>query len=146
MVLPTRSPDVIAVVAYRPAHFDSVKALWEEAFPDYAPYNRAERAIPAKLSEQPELFFVAEEDGAVVGTIMAGYDGHRGWLYAVAVRATHRQRGVGAALVRTAEAALDARGCVKINLQVLETNAGVIGFYERLGYAVEPRVSMGKRC
>jgi ribosomal protein S18 acetylase RimI-like enzyme len=85
------------------------------SLPDYAPYNRAEQAVPAKLSEQPELFFVAEEDGAVIGTIMAGYDGHRGWLYAVAVKATHRQRGAGAALVRTAEAALKARGCVKIN-------------------------------
>jgi len=137
---------MVAVVVYQPAHFEGVKALWEEAFPDYAPYNRAEQAIPAKLDEQPELLFVAEQDGAVVGTVMAGYDGHRGWLYAVAVGAAHRQRGIGAALIGAAEAALKARGCVKINLQVLESNPAAIGFYERLGYAVEPRISMGKHC
>jgi ribosomal protein S18 acetylase RimI-like enzyme len=136
----------VTIETYRPAHFDGVKALWEEAFPDDPPWNRAEVAIPAKLAVQPELFFVAVEDGIVIGTVMAGYDGNRGWLYGVAVRDNRRRTGVGAALVGDAEAALRAMGCGKINLQVRAGNRVVVGFYERLGYSVEDRVSMGKRC
>ena len=137
---------MVSIETYRPAHFDGVKALWEEVFPADPPWNRAEVAIPAKVAVQPELFFVAVEDGAVIGTAMAGYDGHRGWLHTVAVRLSHRRRGVGAALVRRAEEALKAMGCGKINLQVRATNAEVVRFYQRLGYATEQRVSMGKRC
>jgi len=81
----------------------------------------------------------------VVGSIMAGYDGHRGWLYAVAVLTTYRRRGIGCALVHEAEGRLRAMGCGKINLQVRTSNAAVIDFYERLGYSTEERVSMGKR-
>jgi ribosomal protein S18 acetylase RimI-like enzyme len=76
---------------------------------------------------------------------MAGYDGHRGWLYRVAVHPRHQRHGLGAALVRHAEAELIALGCPKINLQVLAGNAAVVAFYEKLGYRVEERVSMGKR-
>lgn len=74
---------------------------------------------------------------------MAGYDGHRGWLYAVAVCQSHQGSGVGRALVNHAEAALKGRGCLKVNLQVREGNP-VAGFYAGLGYEVEPHISMGK--
>ena len=134
------------IISYRPEHFDGVQALWEEAFPNDPPWNRAETAIPAKLAVQPELLLVALEGDAVIGTVMAGYDGHRGWLYAVAVRRSHQRQGVGQALVARAEEALKALGCGKINLQVRTTNDAVVQFYERIGYAVEDRISMGKRC
>ncbi len=88
---------------------------------------------------------MATDAGHLVGTIMAGYDGHRGWLYAAAVRAASRRRGIGTALVREAEIRLRGLGCAKVNLQVRRTNAAVVGFYERLGYSIEERVSMGKR-
>ena len=94
--------------------------------------------------------FVAEpadptgQPGRIVGTAMAGYDGHRGWLYSIAVHPACRRAGLGAALVQTAEAALTRAGCLKINLQLLATNTATAAFYEALGYAVEPRVSMGK--
>jgi ribosomal protein S18 acetylase RimI-like enzyme len=130
---------------YRAEHFADVAVLWREAFPDDPPWNAAEIAIPAKLAVQPELFFVALDGGQAVGSIMAGYDGHRGWLYAVAVRVSHRRRRIGAALVRAAEERLHALGCRKINLQVRATNRAVVEFYEGLGYAVEERVSLGKR-
>jgi ribosomal protein S18 acetylase RimI-like enzyme len=130
---------------YGVAHFADVSVLWREAFPDDPPWNAAEVVIPAKLAVQPELFLVALDGPRVVGSIMAGYDGHRGWLYAVAVRGLHRRRGIGAALVRAAEGRLHALGCRKINLQVRATNRAVVAFYERLGYAVEERVSLGKR-
>lgn len=132
------------IAAYRDAHFAGVAALWEEAFPNDPPRNRAAQAIPAKLAVQPDLFLVAEDDEIVVGTVMAGYDGHRGWLYSVAVKASHRRSGIGSALVREAEARLRALGCGKINLQVRAGNGAVAEFYRRLGYAVEERISMGK--
>lgn len=133
------------VTVYEPQYFDSVGALWADVFPDDPSHNRADRAIPAKVAFQPDLFFVALTDSRVIGTVMAGYDGHRGWLYTVAVDRQHRRMGVATALVRRAEQALAALGCVKINLQVRTGNEQVAAFYESIGYVVEPRVSMGKR-
>lgn len=101
--------------------------------------------MPAKLAIQPELFLVAADEEKIIGTIMAGYDGHRGWLYAVAVSRSHRRRGVGHALVREAEIRLAALGCRKVNLQIRATNSQVHAFYARLGYGTEDRISMGKR-
>lgn len=130
---------------YETSDFDGVKSLWDEAFPNDPPWNRAEAAIPAKLAFQPELFFVAVEGGRVVGSAMAGYDGHRGWLYSVAVRSDAKRAGIGRALIRHAEEALQMLGCAKVNLQVRATNAEVVQFYERLGYAPEDRISLGRR-
>ncbi len=130
---------------YRPDDESAVMALWRDAFPDPAPWNEPRSVIAKKLATQPDLFFVAVSEGAVVGTAMGGFDGHRGWLYTVAVRPDLRRLGIGTALVRHVEAALETLGCSKVNLQVLASNASVVAFYARLGYAVEERVSMGKR-
>lgn len=129
---------------YEAGDFEGVRSLWLRCFPDNPPRNRAEASIPAKLAFQPELFLVAARDGQVIGTTMAGYDGHRGWLYSVAVDPDVQRGGVGTALVREAEARLRALGCVKINLQVRATNPAVIAFYRKLGFDVEDHVSMGK--
>ena len=125
-------------------HRQQVIQLWETVFGYEAAHNIPSLAIDKKLAMQDGLFFVALVDGAVVGTVLAGYDGHRGWLYSVAVHPSQRKRGLGAALVRLAEQALTARGCMKINLQVVSGNEAVTAFYASLGYAVEKRVSMGK--
>jgi len=130
---------------YHACDFEGVESLWEESFPNDPPWNRAEKAVPDKMAFQPDLLFVAVEDGEIIGSVMAGYDGHRGWLYSVAVREKNRRGGVGTALVRHAEEALHALGCGKVNLQVRMTNEAVVRFYERLGYAVEDRVSLGRR-
>ncbi|MDD5332334.1 MAG: GNAT family acetyltransferase [Rhodoferax sp.] len=119
-------------------------ALWQAVFGYEAPHNAPALTIDKKLALADRLFFVALAGDSVVGTIMAGYDGHRGWLYSVAVHPSHRQQGLGAALVTHAERALAARGCVKVNLQILAGNQAVAAFYAPLGYAVEPRISMGK--
>jgi ribosomal protein S18 acetylase RimI-like enzyme len=126
-------------------HRSQVVALWEKIFGYEAPHNRPSLAIDKKLEIDDHLFFVAVVDNAVVGTIMAGYDGHRGWIYSVAVAPSHRRQGIGSRLVSHAEGALTCKGCVKINLQILEANESVVAFYAKLGYAVEKRVSMGKR-
>jgi ribosomal protein S18 acetylase RimI-like enzyme len=130
---------------YQEADEPAVIALWNEVLPDSAPHNDPATAIRLKLAVGRDLFFVAVIDGAVVGTVMGGYDGHRGWVYSVAVLPPHRRQGIGGALVRRLEAALIERGCLKVNLQVRSSNAEVIAFYEKLGYDVEERVSMGKR-
>jgi ribosomal protein S18 acetylase RimI-like enzyme len=136
---------MLTVALYEDIHFSGVEALWSRVFPDDPPHNRAAVAVPEKMRVQPDLFLVGLDGGRVVGTVMAGYDGHRGWLYSVAVDPDVRRGGVGTALVREAEARLVALGCRKINLQIRAGNEAVTAFYATLGYDVEPRVSMGKR-
>src|SRR5215468_3918981 len=104
------------IAPYSLEYFEGVKTLWQEAFPNDPPWNKAEVAVPAKLAVQPELFLLALDGDLVIGSIMAGYDGHRGWLYAVAVLNSRRRLGVGTALVRCAEERLRSMGCGKINL------------------------------
>ena len=136
---------MIRVVEYRADHFSAIDRLWRIVFPDAPPRNRAELAIPAKLALKDGLLLVAEKAaGQVVGTIMAGWDGHRGWLYAVAVDPVAQRQGVGRALVATSLDRLAARGCGKVNLQIRAGNTAVVAFYERLGFTVEPRTSMGR--
>lgn len=133
------------IIEYTDAvHRRQVIELWETVFGYEDSHNKPGLAIDKKLAVPDGLFFVAMEGDTVVGTVLAGYDGHRGWLYAVAVHPLHRKQGLGKALVHFAEQALTARGCLKINLQLIAGNASV-AFYETLGYAVEPRVSMGKQ-
>jgi len=123
---------------------DAVVALWREVFPNAPARNDPVRDIRRKLEVQPELFLVAVVDGSVAGTVMAGFDGHRGWVHLVAVDPRHRRRGVGSSLMRRAENLLEEMGCPKLNLQVRSTTPEVIGFYESLGFQVEERISMGK--
>jgi ribosomal protein S18 acetylase RimI-like enzyme len=130
---------------YDDADEAAVIALWNEVLPDDAPHNDPATAIRNNLAVERDLFFVAAEGDAVVGTVLGGYDGHRGWVYSLTVKPQCQRRGIGTALVRRLEQALAGRGCLKVNLQVRSSNAGVVAFYEKLGYAVEPRVSMGKR-
>jgi ribosomal protein S18 acetylase RimI-like enzyme len=135
----------LQITTYSDCHFDGVAALWREAFADDPPWNAAEIVVPAKVATQPDLLLVAIGDDRVIGSVMAGYDGHRGWLYAVAVAKLFQRQGIGRALIREAERRLIALGTTKINLQIRAANHDVIEFYSRVGYSVEERVSMGKR-
>ena len=121
-----------------------VAALWRSVFGYKTSHNDPVVAIARKCAHGDGLFFVACEGSVLRGTAMAGYDGHRGWIYAVAVDPAHQRTGIGRALVEHAEHALARLGCLKINLQITQGNEAVVGFYSRLGYVVEPRVSMGK--
>jgi ribosomal protein S18 acetylase RimI-like enzyme len=123
----------------------AVVALWNDALPDSAPHNDPAASIRKKVAVDRDLFLVADIEGAIVGTVLGGYDGHRGWIYSVAVDRRHRRQGIGGALIRRLEAALVERGCLKVNLQVRASNEEVVAFYAELGYAVEERISMGKR-
>ena len=133
--------------AFAPADEPAVVELWRRC--DLVrPQNDPHKDIRRKLHVQPHLFLVATVDGndaAVVGTVMAGYEGHRGWVNYLAVCPTHRRRGVGRALMAEAERLLRDAGCPKINLQVRSTNAAVLDFYRAIGFAVDDVISMGKR-
>ena len=118
--------------------------LWRAVFGYEAAHNDPSLSIAKKLAIKDDLFFVATDGLSVIGTVMAGYDGHRGWLYAVAVHPERRMSGLGDGLVQAAEDALNALGCMKVNLQLLASNEATADFYKSLGYTVEPRVSMGK--
>lgn len=139
----------VTIRCFAHADTDAVIALWQQAFPEYRrpdkPHRDPRLSIANKLATQPELFFVATRGDAIVGTIMAGYDGHRGWLYSLAVDAQVRRHGIGRRLVAHAERSLAERGCPKVNLQVLPDKPDVIGFYDALGYRADPVVSLGKR-
>lgn len=127
-----------------PSDRESVISLWQTAFGYETAHNDPALAIARKLAVADGLFFVASQADKVVGTVMAGYDGHRGWLYSVAVHPDQRGTGLGSRLVKRAEAALAQLGCLKVNLQLVASNAATAAFYQSLGYVIEPRVSMGK--
>ena len=128
---------------YRDADFAAVVALWD-ACGLTVPYNDPARDIPFLRDSPNAQLFVADEDGRLVGTIMLGHDGHRGWLYRLAVASDCRGRGFGRALVGEAERWLAARGVAQVNLMIRGGNAAVRDVYARLGYAVEPRIVMSR--
>jgi len=130
---------------FRPADEAGVIALWQ-ACGLTRPWNDPRRDIQRKLGEQPELFLVATgSDGALLGSAMVGFDGHRGWVYYLAVSPEHRRMAIGRALMHEAERLLIERGCPKINLQVRRENTEVQAFYAALGFKEDAAVSMGKR-
>ncbi len=123
---------------------DAVVALWAECGLTRA-WNDPRHDIARKLQVQRELFLVAEADGNVVGTAMAGYEGHRGWVNYLAVAPSHQGSGVGRGLMDEVERLMLQRGCPKINIQVREDNVGALKFYEAIGFVADASVSLGKR-
>ncbi len=101
--------------------------------------------IRRKFEMHPEFFLVGEIEGHAVASLMAGDEGHRGWLNYLAVDPELQRQGLGRHMVAAAEAKLHELGCPKMNLQVRTTNHSVIEFYTRLGCAVEEFVSFGER-
>jgi len=119
--------------------------IWKKVFPETPLHNDPIRDIQSKLKIQPELFLVAVNDHLLVGTAMAGFDGHRGWVYYLAVDPAYRRNGIGTALMKKAEGLLIQIDCLKLNLQIRADNFAPQAFYEKLGYSVEERISMGKK-
>jgi ribosomal protein S18 acetylase RimI-like enzyme len=127
---------------FQDADRSSLVNIWDAVFPNDPPHNEPSAVIEAKLAVD-DLIFLAEYEGKLVGACMAGYDGHRGWLYALAVLKEQRRNGTGEALVKYAMQSLKEIGCIKVNLQIRPTNTEVAAFYKALGFAVEERLSMG---
>jgi ribosomal protein S18 acetylase RimI-like enzyme len=134
----------VLVRAYKEADEARVIELW--TFGGLVkPWNDPRKDIERKLKVQRDLFLVAELEGSIVGVVMAGYEGHRGWVNYLAVDIGQRRRGIATALMRDVERRLRALGCPKINLQVRLDNGAVQSFYVAIGFGVDEVVSMGKR-
>lgn len=127
---------------YQEGDREQLISLWKSVFPEDPPHNEPSSIIKSKL-DVDDLIFVAEVDDGLIGACMAGYDGHRGWLYAVGVYEQYRRNGAGSELVKFAIKALKEVGCIKVNIQIRATNTDVAGFYKSLGFLLEDRVSMG---
>ena len=136
---------MISIRPYDARDEESVIDLWEVCFPDDPPWNEPRDVIQRKMTVQPELFFVALIDQQVVGTVLAGFDGFRGWVNKVATHPSQQRKGIASRLMQAAEKALADLGCPKLNLQVRADNDAVVAFYRKAGYVVEDQVSMGKR-
>jgi len=134
----------IELRTFRAPDTEAVVALWDRCGL-LRPWNDPRKDVARKLAVQPELFLLGCAAGAVVASAMAGYDGHRGWIYYFAVDPAHRRSGVGRALLAEVERRLVALGCPKINLQVRGDNAQALAFWERLGFARDDTASLGKR-
>jgi ribosomal protein S18 acetylase RimI-like enzyme len=129
--------------SYRPSDRDSIVALWSNCGL-LRPWNDPDLDIERKLTHDRHGFFVLELGDRVVGSAMAGYEGHRGWVNYLAVDPAHQGKGLGSMLMAAAERRLALLGCPKVNLQVRASNDQVISFYRGLGYAIDEVVSLGK--
>ena len=132
------------IIRYAPRYQNAVIDLWNECSL-IVPRNDPIEDIQKKLDFQPELFFIALLNGQLIGSIMVGYEGHRGWINYLAVLPSFQKRGYGKELVNKAIIELRKIGCSKINLQVRRNNASVAEFYKHLGFEEEERISLGMR-
>jgi ribosomal protein S18 acetylase RimI-like enzyme len=130
--------------AFDAADTDAVVKLWDDCGLT-RPWNDPHRDIERKLGLQPELFRVVEDDGHVIATAMTGFDGHRGWIYYLAVHPSRRGEGHARELISDAERQLIDLGCPKIMLMVRVDNSAVVELYEHLDYVAESTLVMGKR-
>ncbi len=136
---------ITEIRTYKAGDHDGVMDLWKDCFDYPAPHNSPELSIHRKSAVNDGLFFVAVHGELIVGTVMAGWDGHRGWIYSLAVNPGLRGGGIGRGLVSRAIEELKKRDCPKVNLQVMPDNTEVIGFYVKMGFLTEDRVSMGQK-
>jgi ribosomal protein S18 acetylase RimI-like enzyme len=108
-------------------------------------WNNPKRDIERKIDDDPNLLLVCEIEGKIAGSCMAGYDGHRGWIYYLAVKPEYRKQGIASELIREAENRLLKIGCPKIDLMVRKSNENAISFYHKIGYKNDPVVVLSKR-
>jgi ribosomal protein S18 acetylase RimI-like enzyme len=136
---------VLTIRSYSPADFENVVALWQ-ACELTRPWNDPAADIEFCVGSENSILMVgvAGDEPKIVATAMAGHNGHRGWIYYVAVDPQHRDKGAGREIMEGAEEWLAEKGVPKAMLMIRETNRQVVGFYKRLGYTVEERVVMAR--
>jgi len=134
----------LVIRSYHESDKNKVIQLWKECAL-VVPWNDPERDIIRKQTVQPKLFLVGLMNDEIIATAMAGYDGHRGWVYYLAVLPKYQKQKIGRLIMEEAEARLLELGCPKLNIMVRSTNSEVISFYKSIGYKVEAVTSMGKR-
>jgi ribosomal protein S18 acetylase RimI-like enzyme len=137
-------PNDIEIKTYEPAYENDLIDLWTDCGL-VVPQNDPKRDVDIKYGFQPYLLYLGFIDKNLVASVMAGFEGHRGWINYLAVKPELQRQGIGRMMMQYAEVELAKLGCPKINLQVRTSNRDVIEFYGRIGYLEEDRVSMGKR-
>ena len=135
---------MMTIRTFNPKDETAVIELWRRCNL-LRPPNNPHKDIARKMKVRPDLFLVGLLDDRIIASVMAGYDGHRGWLYYVGVDPAFWRRGCGREIIAHAEDLLRKSGCCKINLQVRASNKDVIEFYRSVGYATDDVLSMGKR-
>jgi hypothetical protein len=123
----------LKIGALAETEIEAAVALWREAGL-LRPWNDPRADIRLALAGPSSTVLAARADARLAATVMVGWDGHRGWIYYLAVARDFRRRGIGGRMVKAAEAWLVARGAPKLNLLVRAENDAVLGFYESLGY------------
>ena len=136
-----KSPE-FKIRSYQASDESAVIELWHRCNL-VVPQNDPQKDIEMKRKVQADLFFVGTISGRAIATVMAGYDGHRGWIYYLAVDPDYRRQRIGRRMMENAESALKKRGCPKINLQVRTSNQAVVAFYERLGFSNDDVICLG---
>lgn len=132
------------VVRLDAADADAAVALWHAAGLT-RPWNDPHADFARALAEPGADVLGLRDGGELVATVLVGDDGHRGWVYYLAVAPDRQRHGLGRVLMAAAEAWLRARGCPKLNLMVRGDNGAARGFYARLGYELNDVVTLGKR-
>jgi ribosomal protein S18 acetylase RimI-like enzyme len=143
-LLPSTVSNTVRLRPYLESDEQAVIRLWQ-ACELTRPWNDPQKDIERKLKIQRELFLVGEIEGQVIASVMAGYEGHRGWINYLAVHPDFQRRRIGSDLMEAAQILLLKMGCPKISLQVRLTNESAVGFYKSIGYAQDEVVSFGKR-
>jgi ribosomal protein S18 acetylase RimI-like enzyme len=134
----------LKIRVYQASDQQAIVDLWNECGL-LVPWNDPAKDIQRKILLGADLFLVGELDGALIASVMGGYEGHRGWANYLAVRPDYQDKGYARLLMSELEMKLLEKGCPKINLQVRDTNIDIVRFYEALGYKIDAAVSLGKR-
>ena len=135
--------DQLTIRAYQASDNHDLITLYGLAFPHDPPWNNPAEMINSKIAIDPEGLLVGLDHGKLVASVMAGYDGHRGWVNCLAVHPDNRGQGFGAVMVDAAIDMMTKRGAVKVNLQIRGDNTSLQDYYESLGFETEHRISMG---
>lgn len=134
----------VSLRAATAADREATVVLWDAAGLT-RPWNDPRADFDLALATPTSTVLLADDDGALLGSVMVGFDGHRGWVYYLATAPERRGQGIGRALMNAAEDWLKTLGSPKIQLMVRGDNAVARGFYAALGYELQDVVTLGKR-
>jgi ribosomal protein S18 acetylase RimI-like enzyme len=121
--------------------YDAVVSLWKEARLVLRPGDDLD-SIRRRLQRDADLFLVAREGSEVVGCVMGGWDGRRGWIYHLAVKPSHQRQGIAKALMRELEVRLERKGAKRVNAQIYQSNTTSLRFFSACGYETRPDLVM----
>ena len=134
----------LCIDTYQDGDEAAIIRLWQECGL-VVPWNNPLTDIARKVADSPQLFFTGRIDGKLEASCMAGYDGHRGWIYFLAVANSEQRKGFAAQIVAHVEAQLIELGCPKLELMVRDRNREVIAFYQAIGFNLDPVRVLSKR-